>query len=240
MKSKDWFYNETQQVGVDYENVEEVKRYDARMHRLRDIAGEIKNLIQETSPTRDSTVLEIGCGTGEFAIALSRTAKEVIAADVSPIMLQYAKDKAETTGIENIEFVHAGFLTYEGLDRHFDIIVSQLALHHLPDFWKAIALQNIRRMLKVDGIFYLKDVVYSSHAENYEEYFDALITNVETHAGKEFTSEYKEHIRNEYSTLDWIMEEMLTRAGFEIETALVENEVITTYLCRKSLASRCT
>jgi ubiquinone/menaquinone biosynthesis C-methylase UbiE len=239
MKSKAWFYNEIQQVGVDYENVEEVKRYDARMHRLRDIKRETENLIQATSPTSDSTVLEIGCGTGEFAIALSGAAKEVIAADVSPVMLQYAKDKAETRGIKNIEFVHAGFLTYEGLDMQFDIIVSQLALHHLPDFWKAIALQNVRRMLKAEGVLYLKDVVYSSQIENYEEYFDTLIANVETHVGQEFTKEYNEHIRNEYSTLDWIMDAMLTREGFEIINTVVENEVITTYLCKKSLTRRC-
>jgi putative AdoMet-dependent methyltransferase len=40
-----------------------------------------------------------------------------------------------------------GFLNYEHNGPPLDMIVSNLALHHLPDFWKMIALKRIHEML---------------------------------------------------------------------------------------------
>ena len=43
-----------------------------------------------------------------------------------------------------------------------DIVYSRYALHHLPDFWKVMALRRVRAMLRPGGIFRLWDVVYPS------------------------------------------------------------------------------
>ena len=137
-----WQYNELQQVGVDYKNYDEVARYDARMKKLRDIETEINSLIEATSPTPDSVILEIGTGTGEFTLALAAKSQKLFAIDVSPAMLEYADKKAKERKIKNIEFHHAGFLTYNGSPEQFDIIFTQLALHHLPDFWKLSKTHN--------------------------------------------------------------------------------------------------
>ncbi len=154
----EWQYNELQQVGVNYTTLEEVERYDSRMQKLRDIQAEIASLIKVVGPTKESKVLEIGTGTGEFAIALSLFSKDVLAIDVSPAMLDYAQKKAKDRKVENIEFYHAGFLTFDESKGPFDIIFSQLALRHLPDFWKSIALKKIYNVLKPGGRFFLKDV----------------------------------------------------------------------------------
>ncbi len=233
MKTNKWQYNELQQIGVDYANCEEVEEYDARMQKLRDIKTEINNLVEATAPTTKSKVLEFGTGTGEFAVALSRLSQKVFAVDVSPVMLEYARKKAKSRKIKNIEFHHAGFLTFNESPEQFDIIFTQLALHHLPDFWKSIALKNIYNLLKKGGKFFLKDVVYPSDIENYESFFNAIIEDIENSVGSEFTKEYIEHIRKEYSTLDWILEDLLTKSGFSILETNVENGFIYTYLCTK-------
>jgi len=46
-------------------------------------------------------------------------------------------------------------------------------------------------------------------------------------------SESETHVRDEYSTCDWIMEGLLERAGFRIQTADHPDEFLATYLCTK-------
>lgn len=49
------------------------------------------------------------------------------------------------------EFLPGGFLTYQHQGPPLDAVVTQIALHHLPDFWKQIALLRIFDMLKEGG-----------------------------------------------------------------------------------------
>ncbi|MDH3392842.1 MAG: class I SAM-dependent methyltransferase, partial [Desulfobulbaceae bacterium] len=152
---------------------------------------------------------------------------------VSPVMLAYAEHKATSRGISNIEFHHAGFLTFDQQPEQFDIIFTQLALHHLPDFWKSIALKNIHNLLKKGGKLFIKDVVYPSAIDDYTPFFEAIIKGIESSAGAEYTKEIIAHVKKEYSTLDWILEELLTKSGFSILNTSIDNGFIYTYLCEK-------
>lgn len=60
-----WQYDETVQVGTDYQDASEVHDYDQRMHKLRDIGMEADEIKKALALSRDSTVWEIGSGTGE-------------------------------------------------------------------------------------------------------------------------------------------------------------------------------
>lgn len=53
----------------------------------------------------------------------------------------------------NIEFIQSGFLTYEHQSEPVDLIFTKAALHHLPDFWKQIALLRLNQMLKMGRAF---------------------------------------------------------------------------------------
>ena len=233
MKDVKWQYNELIQSGVDYTSVKEVQRYDIRMGKLRDIQGEIDILVKALSPSPESTILEIGSGTGEFAIALSKLCHKLYAIDVSPVMIDYAREKARFNKVGNIEFYNAGFLTFEHTGEKFDHVYSQLALHHLPDFWKQIALNKIYTLLKSGGKFFLKDVVYPSDIEDYDTFFQKVVKEVEESVGPNYTKEYYEHISKEFSTLDWIMEKLLTDTGFIISHSSLENGLMATYVCTK-------
>ncbi|VVB51360.1 Ubiquinone/menaquinone biosynthesis C-methyltransferase UbiE [uncultured archaeon] len=145
MKSyPDWQYNEMKQVGTNYNDPAQVEVYDSQMGLLRDIKKENEEIIKTLNLTNNQTLIEFGTGTGNFAIDAARHCKKVYAIDVSPRMLDFAQRKAESKGILNIEFHNAGFLTYEHSGANVDAIVSQLALHHLPDFWKLGSGTNIQ------------------------------------------------------------------------------------------------
>jgi putative AdoMet-dependent methyltransferase len=228
-----WYYDEFKQVGVDYADIEEIQAYDFRMQKLRDIEKEV-GIIRDVLEIKDrDLVLEVGTGTGELALNLSQYCRKIIAVDVSEKMIEFARIKAEKQGKENIRFCHAGFLTYENHDESFDIIIAQLVLHHLPDFWKMVALRRIYKMLKDGGKFYLRDVVFPSHIEDYDRYFTGIITGLKKTAGEKIANETEIHIREEFSTLDWIMEGLLKKAGFRIEETKYFDGFIATYVCKK-------
>ena len=234
MKSvPEWYFDELQQVGVDYTDIKEVQAYDQRMQKIRDISKEIQKIMAEINVKEEHMVLEIGTGTGELAVEVSKYCKELIALDVSNTMLEFARHKAKSRKRNNITFVQGGFLTYEHKKEPFDAVISQLALHHLPDFWKMIALKRVYEMLKDGGKLYLRDVVFPANVENYNKFFNELLTHMSENAGQEIARETEIHIKEEFSTLDWIAEEMLKRAGFKVDKAEYYDNFLATYVCTK-------
>jgi len=59
--------------------------------------------LQATFPP-GSYLLELGCGTGEEALALSRAGYRIVATDVSPTMIEVARAKAQAAGAEGVAF----------------------------------------------------------------------------------------------------------------------------------------
>lgn len=231
-KQPAWFYDELQQVGVDFEDMTQVATYDRNQTSNTPEACQV--LIKQLGIAVGQTVIELGTGTGNFAIQSALVGAKVYAVDVSQAMLTYAQQKANTAGIDSIEFHHAGFLTYEHQGNLADFIVTKFALHHLSDFWKMVALLRCASMLKVGGILCLWDVVFSFDAEEYSDRINAWIERVAKPVGEGFTAtDFEIHVREEYSTFSWIIEGMLTRAGFQIESADYPTPEYAQYICRK-------
>mgnify|MGYP000952667916 CR=1 FL=1 len=149
----EWIYDEMRQIGTDYASVEEVERYDQRMASIRDVKAENEEILNLLEPKGEGVLLELGSGTGELVLSASERYREVVAADVSTVMLEYARQKAGKRERKNIRFIQSGFLNCPEPEDHFDAVVSQLALHHLPDFWKMIALKKVFGLLKGGGGF---------------------------------------------------------------------------------------
>lgn len=227
-----WQYDETAQVGTDYRNESEVAAYDERMRKLRNTEVEAADIAKALNLSARSTVWEIGTGTGECAIALCGGVKHVYATDVSPAMLQYARRKAAQRGITNVTFSDGGFLSGFRPDHPADGIVTQLALHHLPDFWKWRALSAIADTLRPQGRLYLRDVVFPSATDDYDAYFQVVIDGVRSHAGNDVAEQTVQHIKTEYSTLDWILEGMIERARLTIVERRQEG-FLSVYICEK-------
>ncbi len=223
-----WQFDEFKQVGRDYTARREVEIYDSTHAQFRDLAAECNNALDLLELEPGSMLVDIGCGTGTFVIEAARRGLVVHAADVSATMLAYAKAKAAGA---SITFHHAGFLTLEMSDGAVDAITTTFALHHLPDFWKGIALHRLARMLKVGGRFYLRDVILE------ERDTLANIANLIAHqekVGGEFLRDDAEgHFKDEHSTYDWVIDGLLARAGFSIKRREFERGVLGTYVCQR-------
>lgn len=227
-----WYYNELQQVGVDFEDIAQVAAYDRKQ---KSNTPEInQTLIHRLGITTGQTVIEIGTGTGNFAIEAAKAGAHVHAVDISTAMLSYAHQKAVATNTANIEFHHAGFLTYKHTGEPADYIVTKAAFHHLPDFWKQVGLLRMSAMLKPHGILYLRDVIFSFNPAEYHSHINDWINHFAQPSSEGFTNvDYKMHIREEYSTFNWIMEGMLTRSGFQIISTDYPSTTQAEYICQK-------
>ena len=184
--------------------------------------------------TQEMTIIDLGCGTGASTFFASNKFKQVFAVDVSPAMIAQAQKKAATEKVKNCNFHLGGFLSYRHNSQAVDVIITKHAFHHLPDFWKQIALFRMNKMLKLNGILYICDVVFNLGPDNYKDKIDKWIDEFDNFGGNELRLEVETHIRDEFSTFTWILEGMLTRAGFDIDKKRSSDGFVTEFLCRKS------
>ena len=61
------------------------------------------------------------------------------------------------------------------------------------------------------------DVVFHFDAADYESRINDWVAGFEEKAGAKFRENVETHIRDEYSTFNWIIEGMIKNAGFRIE-----------------------
>ncbi|MFZ6026774.1 MAG: class I SAM-dependent methyltransferase [Chloroflexota bacterium] len=227
-----WLYDEYRYAGIDYTDPEQVAVYDQRHQRFRDYQKATQAILARLELGAGHTVIDLGSGTGAFALHAAPHVKQIYAVDVSIPMLDYARQKTERAALSNVSFHHGGFLTYRHTAEPVDAIVSVAALHHLPDMWKGVALLRCYEMLKPGGRLYLYDVVFPfvrDYAAPLQGWVDDFVAKV----GPEFALEVETHIRDEFSTYDWVMEGLLRRAGFHIESAEYNDGFGATYLCKK-------
>jgi ubiquinone/menaquinone biosynthesis C-methylase UbiE len=229
-----WWLDERAHAGREHFDAQHARRYDAKMDA--EAAEEVRLLQDAGALGPDASVVDLGAGSGQFALAAAAVCGRVVAVDVSPVMLGRLTEKLERGAAGNVEPVSAGFLTYEHAGDPADLVYSRFALHHLPDFWKAIALTRMAGMLRPGGLLRLWDVVYSFEPAQAEERIEAWIeATMAADVERGWTrAELAEHVRDEHSTFTWLLEPMLERAGFDvIDASSSASGMFARYLCRK-------
>ncbi|SES78840.1 Methyltransferase domain-containing protein [Oceanobacillus limi] len=95
------------------------------------------------------TVLDLGCGTGEFVrYCLENKASYVLGVDISKKMIEQAKIKTENG---KADFICAPIEDINITDQKFDVIISSLAIHYIEDYDGLI--NKVRNLLNYDGVF---------------------------------------------------------------------------------------
>lgn len=232
MDTRAWLFDELAHAGSEHLDADYAAGYDRKADL--DVAGEI-TLLRDLGLDERSTLVDLGAGTGTLVIAVAPHCRRVVAVDVSGAMLDVLTAKALQLGLENVEPVQAGFLSYEHEGDAADIVYSRNALHHLPDCWKAVALERIAGILKAGGRLRLRDLVFDFDPYEADRIIEDWLRSAADHPTDGWTrSELEAHLREEHSTFRWLLEPMLDRAGFEIRTASYDtSRIYAAYVCAK-------
>lgn len=226
----DWILDENAHAGAEHLDPDFVAQYD-RKQGLPDPSPDIDAFLHH-GLSADSTILDLGAGTGQFTLAAGRQFGRIIAVDVSPVMMEHLTARVAEAGLTNVECIQAGFLSYQHVGDQVDGIFTRNALHQIPDFFKGIALQRLARILRRGGVFRLRDLIYDFTADEapgvLEEWFEAAVDDPAVGYTRE---DLAEHVRTEFSTYRWLLEPMLEEAGFRIEIVDFRRRVYGTYTC---------
>ncbi|WP_116947488.1 class I SAM-dependent methyltransferase [Jiangella endophytica] len=206
-----WMLDETAYAGPEHLDPGFVAGFD-RKQGYPDPASDIALLAERGV----RSVVDLGAGTGQFAVPAASRFDRVVAVDVSPAMLAHLGERAAAAGVE-VEPVRAGFLSYEHSGEPADAVYTRHALHQLPDFWKVVALHRIAGVLRPGGVLRLRDLVYDFPSATTEQVMDGWVSGGVDDPSVGYTgADYAEHVRTEHSTFRWLLEPMLHHAGFDI------------------------
>ena len=125
----------------------------------------------ETLNLDNKTILELGCGNATITkqLALNGSNRKIIACEVDEI--QYKKNLL--LNIENIEFKLNPAQEIQLEDESVNMVFLFNSFHHIPRNLMKKALQEIKRVLKPNGLVYISEPIYTGKAnELYSIYND--------------------------------------------------------------------
>jgi ubiquinone/menaquinone biosynthesis C-methylase UbiE len=232
-----WMIDQIHYAGPEHLDPAYVAGYD-RKQGYPSVKDDLDQLSALGVSGPDATVVDLGAGTGRFALAAAKQCRRIVAVDVSAAMLAHVRHAADQSGVENLECVQAGFLDYVHDGAPADAVYTRNALHQLPDFWKGLALNTIASMLRPGGVLILHDLVYDFSPAEAADVLDAWMAGAATDPSEGYTREdFTTHVRTEFSTYSWLLEPLLEASGFRILSRDISARIYATYVCRREAAA---
>ena len=96
-------------------------------------------------------VLDVGTGTGVVAITAARAGARVTGLDLTPELLEVARENARIAGVEAIEWTEGDAEQLPYPDASFDVVLSQFGHMFAPQ--PGVTMAEIRRVLRPGGRF---------------------------------------------------------------------------------------
>ena len=226
--------------------VEEIqRRFDNDVERFSNLetgqqatidAALVLDLVANLTAThvpKGGTVLDLGCGAGNFTIrVLQKTGPlHCYLVDLSFPMLERAEQRVQQTKALSIQTIQKDLRLLEFPEAQFDLILSGAAFHHLREEseWEMV-FQNLQQWLKPGGRLYVFDLVIFDDPgiqaimwKRYGKYLEEL-------KGKEYREHVFAYIEDEDTPRSLPFQlRLLEKSGFASYEVLHRNSVFACY-----------
>ena len=102
----------------------------------------------------DSTVFDVGCGSGILAIAAAKLgSKMAVGVDLDPVAVESAKENVGYNNLENIQILYGNLV--EVIDGKADIVVANIIAEII-----CILTEDVKRVLKDNGYFITSGIIH--------------------------------------------------------------------------------
>lgn len=123
----------------------------------------VARLVGMVGPSAEARVLEVATGPGYVAFGFALVCREVVGVDLTAAPLEIAERGRRERGLENVRFQVGDAERLPFDDASFGVVVCRLAFHHLED--PRIALGEMARVCRPNGILAVEDLIASEHSE---------------------------------------------------------------------------
>jgi ubiquinone/menaquinone biosynthesis C-methylase UbiE len=152
-------------------------------HRMGD---DLQRLIELGEWNPQLQALDIATGGGHTALAIAPYVAQVAVTDLTPRMLEKARDYILAQGITNASFQVADAEQLPFAPATFDRVTCRIAPHHFPDIRRF--MQEVARVLKPGGIFLLIDCMSPTDPE-LDTFDNAIEKWRDSSHGRSYTAE---------------------------------------------------
>ena len=211
------FYDE-----IKFPNYDDVDNYGTLIDKA-EISIFSKKLDEEIPMM--SSVLEVGCGTGQLSLFLSRYNRIIHAIDLSNGSLKLAEKFRKLNKIPNVYFYKMNLFNLCFRDNSFDVVISNGVLHHTHN--TKLAFKSITNVLKpkgyiVIGLYHKYGRIFTNLMQFINknitkkiQYFDTVLTQTISESKK--FAWYKDQYENPHETSHSLNEVLNWFEEFNIE-----------------------
>ncbi len=137
--------------------------------------------------TPEDRLLDVACGTGEYAIFCAHKIQNVCGVDLSKKMIELAEKRANDLQLTNISFKVQDALKLPFKDKLFSIVNCKSAFHHFDDYEKNIS--EMTRCCELGGRIAVQDIV-AHEVTIINDYFERMESLIDISHNVTLSTEY--------------------------------------------------
>lgn len=164
----------------------------------------------------NSSVLDVGCGTGRFPFTIADKSKSVLGIDLSTRNIEKAKSNLAKNPNEKISFAHSTISDLISQNLHFDYAVMTYVIHEVNEEERVKLLEDISNVAD-------KIIIGDYLVPKPNGFWSVLNEVVEFAAGSEHYRNYKNYVRNGG------LQDLANKAGLKIVKG-IKNKPSTSHL----------
>lgn len=129
-------------------------------------------IISFSGVTQKDTVLDVACGPGLITFPFAKIAARVTGMDITPKMIERAKELQIEKGIKNITWDLGNAYSLPHVDNSFSMVVTRYSFHHLLN--PEAALNEMKRVCTLNGKIVVIDVCPPAEKQDAYNHFETL------------------------------------------------------------------